>query len=145
LGDIENIKYSAKQSGAHDFIQKYSNKYNQVLSKAFSGGINPSTGQKQRIALARAFFRDSKLLILDEPTSSIDAKGEYEIFERLFDFAQDKSVVIISHRFSTVRNATRIVVLDEGKITEEGSHEELIKIPDGRYKTAFDIQKKGYE
>jgi ATP-binding cassette subfamily B protein len=145
MDDTNSIKESAKKSGAHSFIQKYDDNYDQIMSKSFTGGINPSTGQKQRIALARAFFRDSKLLILDEPTSSIDAKGEYEIFERLFEFAQEKSVIIISHRFSTVRNADRIIVLEDGKISEEGTHEELIKIKSGKYKEAFDLQKKGYE
>ena len=148
ISDIENIDKivdSAQKSGANEFIEKYEDKYDQILDKAFKGGINPSTGQKQKIALARAFFKNAPILILDEPTSSIDAKAEFEIFENLFKFAEKKTVIIISHRFSTVRNAQRIIVLDDGKIIEEGAHEDLIKIEDGKYKKAFELQKKGYE
>lgn len=145
IDNIDEIIDAAQKSGAHEFIEKYEDKYDQILDKAFKGGINPSTGQKQKIALARAFFKNAPILILDEPTSSIDAKAEFEIFENLFKFAEKKTVVIISHRFSTVRNAQRIVVLDEGKIIEEGVHEDLIKIDDGKYKKAFELQKRGYE
>ena len=151
IGNISNIKEmekiveAAKASGAHEFIDKYDKKYKTPLSKQFKGGINPSKGQKQKVALARAFFKDAPMLVLDEPTSSIDPKAEFEIFEKLFDFAKDKSVVIISHRFSTVRNASRIVVLHNGKIIEQGAHEKLVKIKNGEYKKAFELQKKGYE
>ncbi len=148
IGDKENfdkVVFSAKKSGAHDFIESYENKYNQVLNKVFSGGINPSEGQKQRIALARAFFKDSSVLVMDEPTSAIDPKAEYEIFQELLSFAKNKTVIMISHRFSTVRNADRIVVLDDGKIVEEGSHESLMKIENGQYQHAFNLQKRGYE
>lgn len=153
LGDIDSINNideekvisAAKAAGAHEFINEYKNKYNQLLSKKFSGGINPSTGQKQKIALARTFYKNPEVLILDEPTSAIDPKAEFEIFERLFDFAKHKTVIIISHRFSTVRNATRIIVLDQGKIIEQGTHEQLMAISNGKYKTAFELQKKGYE
>lgn len=115
------------------------------MNTAFKEGINPSSGQMQKIALARTFFKDPQILILDEPTSAIDPKAEYEIFERLFKFTKEKTVIIISRRFSTVRNANRIIVLDDGKIAEQGSHEELMKIKEGKYKTAFELQKKGYE
>lgn len=143
--NYEKVVFSAKKSGAHNFIEEYENKYNQILSKSFSGGINPSEGQKQRIALARAFFKDSTVLIMDEPTSAIDPKAEYEIFQELLSFAKDKTVIMISHRFSTVRNADRIVVLDDGKIVEEGDHATLMKIENGKYQHAFDLQKRGYE
>ena len=145
LSDFRSIVEAAKKAGAHDFIEKYENKYNQVLDKAFKSGIRPSWGQWQRIALARAFFKDAPVLILDEPTSALDPKAEYEVFQQLFGFAQGKTVIIISHRFSTVRNAQRIVVLREGRIKEQGSHEELMQIENGMYKTFFDLQKKGYE
>ncbi len=145
IDSLEDIYEASEKSGADDFIQKYEHKYDQVLSKKFTNGIEPSHGQWQKIALARAFFKDAEILILDEPTSAIDPKAEAEIFERLFTFAQDKSVIIISHRFSTVRNAKVIVVLDEGKIVEKGSHEELMEIDNGIYKTTFEIQKRGYE
>ncbi len=145
IEDMTKIMESAKQAGAHEFIEKYEKGYDQILSKQFSGGIDPSQGQRQRIALARAFFKDAELLILDEPTSSIDPKAEFAIFEKLFEFAQNKTVIIISHRFSTVRNADRIIVLDDGKIIEDGSHEDLMKIHEGKYKHAFELQKRGYE
>src|SRR3989338_1596541 len=141
----ELIKRAALESGADDFIEKYKNKYDQILDRAFDYGIDPSIGQWQRIALARVFFKDAPILILDEPTSAIDPKAEYEIFQRLFEFTKDKTVIIISHRFSTVRNATRILVMDDGKIIEEGSHEKLVNIIGGKYKIAFELQKKGYE
>jgi len=141
----ELIKRAAMESGADEFIEKYKNKYDQILDRAFDYGIDPSIGQWQRIALARVFFKDAPILILDEPTSAIDPKAEYEIFQRLFEFTKDKTVIIISHRFSTVRNATRILVMDDGKIIEEGSHEKLVNIIGGKYKTAFELQKKGYE
>jgi len=145
LSDLPAIVEAAKNSEAHEFIEKYEYKYDQVLDKAFKNGIRPSWGQWQRIALARAFFKDAPILILDEPTSAIDPKAEFEIFERLFDFAKGKTVIIISHRFSTVRNAQRIIVLEEGKIVEDGSHEKLLQLPNGKYRHAFELQRKGYE
>lgn len=145
LGHIDLIEGAAKKSGADEFIRDYENKYDQILDKSFETGINPSEGQKQRISLARAFFKNAPILILDEPTSAIDPKAEYEIFDTLFKFAQKKTVLIISHRFSTVRNADRIIVFEKGKIIEDGSHEELMQISNGVYKHAFELQKKGYE
>lgn len=144
INDFEGIVKAAKKSGAHEFIDKYEKKYDQVLSPSFSGGIRPSVDQRQKIALARAFFNNAPILILDEPTSAIDPKAEYEIFEKLFDYAKGKTVIIISHRFSTVRNAQRIIVLDKGNIVEEGSHEELMKIKNGKYSHAFELQRRGY-
>lgn len=145
IENLSEIIEAAKNADAHGFIEKYEKGYNQILEKSFKGGVNPSSGQKQKIALARTFFKDPPILILDEPTSSIDPTAEYEIFEKLFDFAKNKTVIIISHRFSTVRNASRIIVLDEGEIVEQGSHKELMEITDGKYKLAFELQKKGYE
>ena len=143
--DIQKVVGAAKKAGANEFVQKYENKYDQVLNRAFKGGIKPSAGQWQRIALARAFFKDAPILILDEPTSAIDPKAEYELFQKIFEFTKGKTVIIISHRFSTVRNAQKIIVLDKGKIVEQGSHEELMKIEGGKYRTAFELQKRGYE
>ncbi len=110
----------------------------------FEGGIDLSGGQWQKLALARAFFRDAPILILDEPTAAIDAKAEYEIFERVQKLQKDKTVIIISHRFSTVRNADRILVLDEGRIIEEGNHEKLMK-KKGLYAELFTLQAQGYK
>jgi ATP-binding cassette subfamily B protein len=150
LGDVDNIgnrtllEQAIFKADAEMFINAYDKGLDQVLDKSFEGGTDPSTGQWQRIALARAFFRDAPVLVLDEPTSAIDAKAEYEIFERLYECSQGKSLIIISHRFSTVRNADRIYVVDDGQIVECGSHTELIQLG-GRYKEAFEAQAKGYK
>jgi len=149
IGNISNnndelMLSSSKDAGADGFIQDYKNKYKQLLSKAFKGGIEPSGGQWQRIALARAFYRNANILILDEPTSAIDAKGEYEIFKKISEVQEKKTTIIISHRFSTVRNADKIYVVDGGKIIESGTHEELMKIKNGNYKYMFELQAEGY-
>lgn len=126
LGNLHNIKdfdkitKAAKESGADSFIIMLDKKYKQPLSRRYTGGADLSTGQWQKVALARTFFKNSPILILDEPTSAIDPKAEYEIFQKLFEFAKNKTVIIISHRFSTVRNADRIIVMDGGKIVEGG-------------------------
>jgi len=125
-------------------LTKYKNGIDQILSERYKGGIRPSTGQWQKIAIARVFHRDSPVLILDEPTASIDAVAEAQIFDNIYKFAKNKTVIIISHRFSTVRNADRIIVLDKGKIIEQGSHEDLLK-NDGKYAHAFKLQAKGYQ
>lgn len=129
---------------ADEFIKKYPKGYNQVLSEKYAGGIRPSTGQWQKIAIARFFYRNSPVVVFDEPTASIDAISEAKIFKEIYDFFKDKTVIIISHRFSTVRNADKIYVLDNGQIIESGSHQELLKLK-GRYAEAFKIQAKGYE
>ncbi len=141
---IESINESLRKAGALTFVQKYKNGLDQILSERFKGGIRPSTGQWQKIAIARVFHRNSPVLILDEPTASIDAVAEAKIFDNIYKFAKDKTVIIISHRFSTVRNADRIIVLDKGKIIEQGSHEELLK-NNGKYAKAFKLQARGYQ
>jgi ATP-binding cassette subfamily B protein len=97
----------------------------------------------QNIAIARVFYRDSPIVILDEPTASIDAVSEYKIFNRLYKEIEDKTLIIVSHRFSTVRNAKRIIVIDKGKIVEQGSHEELLS-QKGLYAKSFNLQARGY-
>ena len=134
---------ASKNADAHDFIRKYENGYKTVMSERFRGGIRPSTGQRQKIAIARFFYRNAPVAIFDEPTSAIDAESEYRIFNRIYNFFKNKSVLIISHRFSTVRNADRIIVIHEGKIVEEGSHQELLKM-NKRYANAFKKQAEGY-
>jgi len=142
--DLKAFKEALKKSGAENILLDLPNKEDQIVGKTFEEGIDLSGGQWQKLALARAFFRDAPVLILDEPTSAIDAKAEYEIFENVQKLQADKTVIIISHRFSTVRNADRIVVLDEGKIIEEGNHKALID-KKGLYEELFNIQAKGYK
>ena len=101
-------------------------------------------GQWQKIAIARFFYRNSPVVVFDEPTASIDAVSEAEIFGKIYDFFTGKTVIIISHRFSTVRNADKIYVLDKGEFVESGSHDELMKL-EGKYYKAFNIQAKGYK
>jgi ATP-binding cassette subfamily B protein len=114
------------------------------LSEKYKDGIRPSTGQWQKIAIARLFYRRASLVIFDEPTAAIDAVSEAKIFDRIYKYFKNKTVIIISHRFSTVRNADRIIVFDKGKIVEHGSHEELMAIK-GKYYKAFKLQAKGYQ
>jgi len=150
LGDLTKtneekfLKEAIEKSGANKYLDTLPNNIDQVVGKMFGGGIDLSGGQWQKLALARAFFRDAPILILDEPTSAIDAKAEYEIFQKVGELQKDKTVIIISHRFSTVRNADRILVLEGGKIIEEGNHEKLMK-KDGLYAELFNIQAQGYK
>jgi ATP-binding cassette subfamily B protein len=137
------VRKAAEGAGADAFIREYPQRYDQILNRAFKNGIEPSGGQWQRIALARAFYRNANVLILDEPTSAIDAKGEFEVFERIAATQKHKTTIIISHRFSTVRNAHKIVVLENGTITESGGHEELVALG-GRYSELFELQAAGY-
>ena len=141
--DREKIIEAAKNAEAHDFIMKYKDQYKTVMSERFKGGIRPSNGQRQKIAIARFFYRNAPFAIFDEPTSAIDAQAEYRIFDRIYNFFDNKSVIIISHRFSTVRSADRILVLDKGKIVEEGNHKELLAL-NGLYADSFNKQAEGY-
>lgn len=141
--DQAKIERAAEDGGATSVIAGLEGKYDQMLGKSFEKGIELSTGQWQKIALARAYFRNAPVLILDEPTAAIDAKAEYEIFQRVEQLSKDKTVILISHRFSTVRQADRIIVLNEGKVLESGSHEELLK-KEGLYAELFGLQARGY-
>lgn len=140
----EEIAAAAKLSGADAVAAALPDGYGQMLGKFFEGGVELSTGQWQKVALARAFLRNAPVLILDEPTASIDAKAEAEIFARVEELSSEKSVVIISHRFSTVRNADKIYVIEHGKIIEAGSHGELMKL-DRIYASLFTLQAKAYQ
>ncbi|KKT74428.1 MAG: ABC transporter related protein, partial [Microgenomates group bacterium GW2011_GWA2_44_7] len=113
-------------------------------SKQFEGGVEPSKGQWQRIALARTLFKNGEIVILDEPTSNVDPKAEEEIFDKVIDLTRQKLLILISHRFSTVRRADRIFVIDKGKIVEEGGHKELLA-KKGLYAELFKLQAKGYQ
>jgi ATP-binding cassette subfamily B protein len=141
---VKFLKEAITQSGADKFIGNLPEGRSQILGKMFEGGIDLSGGQWQKLALARAFYRNAPLLILDEPTSAIDAKAEYEIFQRVQNLQKDKTVIIISHRFSTVRSADRILVLEGGKIIEEGNHKELMD-KKGLYEELFTLQAQGYK
>jgi ATP-binding cassette subfamily B protein len=140
----EEIYNALGSADAVKFVQEYPKVLDQTLSERYKGGIRPSTGQWQKIAIARFFYRNAPLVIFDEPTASIDPVSEYNIFNKIYDFFAKKTVIIISHRFSTVRNADRIIVLDEGKIVEEGTHAELMK-NNGPYAKAFLLQAEGYK
>ena len=140
----ERVYEAARTANADTFINQYPNTYDQILEVGFKDGIEPSGGQWQRIALARALFRNANILILDEPTAAVDAKSEHEIFKTLENQSKNKTTIIISHRFSTVRRAEIIYVMHEGKIIEQGSHLELMNISNGLYKEMFDKQAEGY-
>jgi ATP-binding cassette subfamily B protein len=140
----QRLVKAAKQSGAYEFIKKFPRQFDQILGREFDEGEEVSGGQWQKIALSRAFYEQAPLLILDEPTSAIDSEAEYEIFTNLQKAYHDKSLVLVSHRFSTVRNADKIIVVDNGRIVEEGTHQHLIKL-NGRYANMFRLQAKGYQ
>ncbi|MBD0375626.1 MAG: ATP-binding cassette domain-containing protein, partial [Flavisolibacter sp.] len=137
------IVNSAKKSLASAVIEKLPDKYEQMLGRYFNSGIELSGGEWQKIALARAYMKNAQLMILDEPTAALDARSEFEVFQRFAELTKDKSAILISHRFSTVRMADRILVLDKGEIIEMGSHEELLKM-DGLYASLFELQAMGY-
>jgi ATP-binding cassette subfamily B protein len=141
--DEKAVVSAAKAADAFDFIEEFPDKFDQILSERFKGGTRPSTGQWQKIAIARFFYRNAPLVIFDEPTASIDAVSEYNIFNKIYKFFKGKTVILISHRFSTVRNADRIIYLEKGKIIEEGSHKKLMEL-DGKYAHAFELQAEGY-
>lgn len=141
---LDEITKAATSAGAHLMVSKFDKGYEQMLGRVFDEGIELSGGQWQKIALARAFLRNAPVLVLDEPTASIDAKAEAEIFSKVENLEKNKTVIIISHRFSTVRNADTIYVIDDGKVIESGTHDELIKL-NGQYATMFKLQAKGYQ
>lgn len=141
--DKPRIEYAAQKSLADTVIEKLPDKYSQILGRRFSKGVDLSGGEWQKIALARAYMRDAQVRILDEPTAALDARAEHEVFERFTGLMEGKTVVLISHRFSTVRMADRILVLDGGSMAELGTHEELLK-KGGRYAELFRLQAAGY-
>ena len=137
------IVHAAERSLANTVIEKLPAGYDQMLGRRFEEGVDLSGGEWQKVALGRAYMREAQLLILDEPTAALDARAEYEVFQRFSELTSGKTAVLISHRFSTVRMADRILVLEKGKMLELGSHEELIEL-DGTYAELFHLQAQGY-
>ena len=143
MDDLAAVDLAARQAGADRFLEALPVGYETGLGKQYQGGLDLSGGQWQRVALARAFFRDASLLVLDEPTASMDARSEHQLFEHVRRLEAGRTLVLISHRFSTVRDADRIYVLDQGRIIEHGSHAELIEAG-GRYAELFELQASAY-
>jgi len=149
FGQIEEVanearvRAAAERGGADEIVRRLANGYDTMLGRWFENGAELSGGQWQKIALGRAFMRDSEVLVLDEPTAALDAEQEYEIFQRFRDLTAGRIAVLISHRFSTVRMADRIVVLDNGRIIETGTHQELVAA-NRMYARLFHLQAAGY-
>ena len=139
LARLEPLQEAARKSLAAPVIERLHFRYEQVLGRRFEGGVDLSGGEWQKVALARAYLRNAQILILDEPTAALDARSEFEVFRRFSELTTGKTALFISHRFSTVRMADRVVVLENGKITEDGSHEELANLG-GRYAEMFELQ-----
>jgi ATP-binding cassette subfamily B protein len=143
MNDLELLQQSARKSMATDVLRKLPLGFEQMLGRRFDGGVDLSGGEWQKVALARAYLRDAQVLILDEPTSALDARSEYEVFQRFAELTAEKMALFISHRFSTVRMADRIVVLENGRIAEEGDHDTLTSLG-GRYAEMFELQAASY-
>jgi ATP-binding cassette subfamily B protein len=141
--DELRIVDSARKSLAMDVAERLSGGLDQMLGRRFEGGANLSGGEWQKVALARAYMRDAQLLILDEPTASLDARAEFQVFQRFSELTAGRMAVLISHRFSTVRMADRILVLEDGQVAEDGSHEQLLALGQ-RYAELFRLQAAGY-
>jgi ATP-binding cassette subfamily B protein len=143
MNNLELIEAAAQKSMAHPTIMRLPQAYEQMLGRRFEQGVDISGGEWQKVALARAYLRDAQLLILDEPTAALDARSEFEVFHRFAELTAGKMALFISHRFSTVRSADRIIVLENGKIAEEGSHDQLASLG-GRYAEMFEMQASSY-
>jgi len=141
--DRDRIEVAAERSLADTVVARLPLGFQQPLGRRFSGGIDLSGGEWQKIAIARAYMRDADVLVLDEPTSALDARSEFEVFQRFRDLSVGKTTLLISHRFSTVRMADRIIVLDDGRIIEAGTHRALLA-RGGRYAEMFELQAAGY-
>ena len=139
----EAVKRAARKSLADQVISRLPKRYEQLLGRRFEGGVDLSGGEWQKMALARAYLRDAQMLILDEPTAALDARSEYEVFQHFAELQRGKTALLISHRFSTVRMADRILVLEDGRIAEQGSHKDLIRLG-GRYAGMFELQAASY-
>jgi ATP-binding cassette subfamily B protein len=149
VGRIEEINHpssiqnAAQKSMADAVIARLPKKYDQMLGRRFDGGVDLSGGEWQKLALARAYLRDAQVLVLDEPTAALDARSEYEVFQKFAELTTGKMALLISHRFSTVRMSDRILVLENGRIAEDGSHDRLMALG-GRYSEMFELQAASY-
>jgi ATP-binding cassette, subfamily B, bacterial len=146
IEEVDNLpllQMAAQKSMADEVIGRLQKEYEQMLGRRFDGGVDLSGGEWQKVALARAYLRDAQVLILDEPTAALDARSEYEVFQRFAELTTDKMALFISHRFSTVRMADRIVVLENGRVAEDGNHDELTHLG-GRYAEMFELQAASY-
>ena len=143
LSDEPRLHGAAQRSLADSVVGRLAGRYDQMLGRRFEGGVELSGGEWQKVALARAYMRDAQLLILDEPTAALDARAEYQVFLRFSELTAGKMAVLISHRFSTVRMADRILVLRAGELAEQGTHEELVA-RGGLYAELFQLQAAGY-
>jgi ABC-type multidrug transport system fused ATPase/permease subunit len=143
IDDLDAIRSASERADADRFLADLPEGYETMLGREFAGGYDLSIGQWQRVALARAFFRDAPFVILDEPTAALDARAESQLFDRMRELLEGRSVVLISHRFSSVRNADRIYVLHDGRVVEEGTHDELMSAG-GLYAELFTLQARAY-
>jgi ATP-binding cassette subfamily B protein len=143
MTDLERIAAAAHRSGADEVIASLPEGYGQLVGRRFKTGVDLSGGQWQKIAIARAYMRDAQVMILDEPTAALDARAEFEVFQRFKELSEGRTAVLISHRFSSVRMADRILVLGGGKVEAAGTHEELMA-QRGRYAELFELQAAGY-
>jgi ATP-binding cassette, subfamily B, bacterial len=143
IDDLEAIRASAERADADRFLADLPEGYETMLGREFAGGYDLSIGQWQRVALARAFFRDAPFVILDEPTAALDARAESQLFDRMRELLEGRSVVLISHRFSSVRSADRIYVMHDGRVVEQGPHDQLMAAG-GLYAELFTLQARAY-
>ena len=143
MDDDARIRESARRSMADEVIASLPNGYDQLIGRRFKTGVDLSGGQWQKIAIARAYMRDAQVMILDEPTAALDARAEFEVFQRFKELSSERTAVLISHRFSSVRMADRILVLNEGRLEASGTHDQLMA-EGGRYAELFELQAAGY-
>ncbi|MCJ0824625.1 ABC transporter ATP-binding protein/permease [Luteimonas sp. 50] len=143
MDDRPRIESAARRAAADEVVASLPLGYDQVVGRRFKTGVDLSGGQWQKIAIARAYMRDAQVMILDEPTAALDARSEFEVFERFKELSDDRTAVLISHRFSSVRMADRILVLAEGRLEASGTHEQLLA-QSGRYAELFELQAAGY-